>query len=110
MPITVSAPDLTITTATAPTSAVVDSPINVSWTVQNIGSVSAPGKWYDAVYIGSSPTFNASSDTFITSFSESKQSPLAAGFNLHGHRVDYLAGIGRHGQRIPHLRHQLLRR
>ena len=79
VPITLSAPDLTITTATAPTSATVGSTISVSWTVQDIGSVAAPGDWYDAVYLGSSPTFNASQDTFVTDFSESKQSPLAAG-------------------------------
>ena len=37
VPITVSAPDLTITTAAAPSSAILRSSINVSWTVQNIG-------------------------------------------------------------------------
>ena len=79
VPITVTAPDLTITTATAPSSAILSSSIKVSWTVKNIGSVTAPGDWYDAVYIGSSPTFNADNDTFVTDFSESKQSPLAAG-------------------------------
>jgi RHS repeat-associated protein len=79
VPITVSAPDLTITSATAPSSANVGATVSVSWTVKNIGSVEAPGDWYDAVYIGSSPTFDADTDTFVASFNESSQSPLAAG-------------------------------
>jgi hypothetical protein len=52
---------------------------SVSWTAENIGSVAATEDWYDAVYVGSSPTFNTTEDTYVTSFSESKQSPLAAG-------------------------------
>ena len=79
MPITIAAPDLTITTASAPSSAIVGQSISVSWTVQNVGAVEAPGDWYDAVYVGSSPTFNANTDTYVESFYEGGQSPLAAG-------------------------------
>ena len=79
VPITLSAPDLTITRATAPSSAILSSPIDVSWTVKNIGSVPVLGDWYDAVYVGSSPTFDPASDILVTSFDESARSSLAAG-------------------------------
>ena len=78
VPITVSAPDLTVTTASAPASAIVGAATSVSWTVKDIGSVAAPGDWYDAVYVGTSSIFNANSDTFVANFSENSQSPLAA--------------------------------
>ena len=84
-PIAVSAPDLTVTTASAPTSTIVGTSINVSWNVKNIGSVGAPGNWEDAVYVGASPNFDAAADTFINSFSASQQSSLAAGASYMDH-------------------------
>ena len=45
--ITLSAPDLTITTASAPSAAIEGQSINVSWTTKNIGSTAAPGDWTD---------------------------------------------------------------
>jgi len=72
-------PDLVVSAAAAPGSAIANSSINVSWTVQNIGSAAAPGTWFDSVFIGSSPTFDQTSDTVINSFDESAQSPLSAG-------------------------------
>jgi hypothetical protein len=77
--ITVSAPDLTITSAGAPSTAIEGGTIDLSWTVQNIGSVGAPGDWDDAVFIGSTPSFSPSADTLVQSFSETGHSPLAAG-------------------------------
>ncbi len=41
-PLTLSAPDLTVTTASAPPSATVGSTVGVSWTVLNQGTVEAP--------------------------------------------------------------------
>ena len=79
LPIALSAPDLTVTAASAPSSGTESQSIGVSWSVQNIGAVEAPGSWYDAIYISSSPNFDANDDTYITDFSESGQSPLAAG-------------------------------
>ena len=93
VPITVSAPDLTIKTASAPSTVTVGQSISVSWTVQNIGAVEAPGDWYDAVYVGSSPTFNASSDTYVTSFSENSQSPLAAGASYTANELISLSSV-----------------
>ena len=107
VPITVSALDLTIKTATGPSSAIEGQSIAVSWTVKNIGGVEAPGSWYDAVYIGSSPTFNASSDTYVTSFSENSQSLAGGRCQLHGQRVDQPVSRA-YRQRVPDLRHQLL--
>ncbi|HEY1685887.1 MAG TPA: CARDB domain-containing protein [Tepidisphaeraceae bacterium] len=49
--LTVSAPDLAITSHTAPTQAIIGQAYNVSWTVQNEGTVPANGPWYDNVYL-----------------------------------------------------------
>jgi hypothetical protein len=85
VPITISAPDLKLVTATAPSSAIVNSQVNVSWQVQNAGSVAALGSWYDAVYLSNTPTLNVQTATFITSFSESASSQLQAGKSYTDH-------------------------
>ena len=40
--ISLSAPDLTVTAATAPATAVLGQAVDVSWTVKNVGSTAAP--------------------------------------------------------------------
>jgi hypothetical protein len=51
IPITITSPALTLTTATAPTAAVAGDNVPVSWTVQNEGNGSATQYWEDEVYV-----------------------------------------------------------
>ena len=105
VPITVRAPDLTITTASAPLSLIEAQSIDVSWTVQNAGAVQAPADWYDAVFVGSSPTFDEGDDTFLGDFSESGRSPLAAGASYTEHESLFTPPAPT--RRVPDLRYQL---
>ncbi|AFY47683.1 CARDB domain-containing protein,putative collagen-binding protein,Calx-beta domain-containing protein,subtilase family protease [Nostoc sp. PCC 7524] len=75
--IELSAPDLVVSTATAPASGVVGEIISVSWTVRNQGAVTAFRDWQDRIYISDDETFDGS-DTFIVSQSITSQTPLAA--------------------------------
>ncbi|MFM6480849.1 MAG: CARDB domain-containing protein, partial [Microcystis panniformis] len=72
-----SASDLTITNATAPSTAVVGSNINVSWTVKNQGNGAANGNWYDYIYVSNDAILD-NSDTYITQEYIDSQTPLAA--------------------------------
>ncbi len=74
--INVSAPDLAIA-ASAPSSAVLDEPFNVSWTVTNSGSVAANASWEDAVFVSNSSTFDPQAATPLTTVDA--PSALAAG-------------------------------
>lgn len=74
--ITLSAPDLTVTNLTAPAATKPNTQIEVSWTVQNIGSVAAPANWYDYLYISDDMTFD-DNDDYIHSELINSQTPLA---------------------------------
>ncbi|BBD63171.1 YD repeat-containing protein (plasmid) [Nostoc sp. HK-01] len=80
VPITISVPDLTVTAATAPASGTLGQAINVSWTVANSGTVTAPADWTDRIYFSTDVNWN-SSDTLVYSESITSQTPLAAGTN-----------------------------
>ncbi|MCF2152305.1 M10 family metallopeptidase C-terminal domain-containing protein [Desmonostoc muscorum LEGE 12446] len=58
--ITINAPDLVITAANAPTTAVRGETISVSWTVKNQGTISALADWYDYIYISNDQFFDLS--------------------------------------------------
>ncbi|WP_198648553.1 CARDB domain-containing protein, partial [Cyanothece sp. BG0011] len=77
LPISLSAPDLIISDATAPSRGVSNQEINVSWTVTNQGEVAAPADWFDYVYLSTDDTIGGFGDIFITSESISPQTPLA---------------------------------
>jgi hypothetical protein len=77
-PIQLQSPDLKVTAATAPSSAIEGAPINVTWTVQNAGPVPAFGSWYDAVYASSSQTLDSTA-TPVADFPESH----SGGSELH---------------------------
>ena len=82
LPFTLQAPDppeLTIASATAPSSSSVGGTLNLSWTVMNSGATAATAYWYDAIYLSSDASFDAGIDTLIDSFSAADSSPLAAG-------------------------------
>jgi subtilase family serine protease len=76
--IEISATDLQVTAATAPTTATLGESIAVSWTVSNTGTTSAPADWYDAIYVSDDMVFD-SSDTFVSKRSAADNTPLAAG-------------------------------
>ncbi|HQU47058.1 MAG TPA: CARDB domain-containing protein, partial [Pirellulales bacterium] len=78
--VTLAAPDLSVTAATAPFSTIVEGgSVNVSWTVQDLSaSTPAQSSWYDSVYVSSKPTFDSSA-VLLQSFDESTHSGLAAG-------------------------------
>ncbi|MFM6439691.1 MAG: CARDB domain-containing protein, partial [Microcystis panniformis] len=77
VPIKLSAPDLTIISATAPSAAISNQNINVSWTVKNHGTVPALADWTDEVYVSNDDKWD-SSDVYISRSSESisTQTPL----------------------------------
>src|SRR5205814_349540 len=51
VPITVAAPDLAVSTVSGPSAAVLGDTVAVNWTVTNVGTVTAGGRWVDAVYL-----------------------------------------------------------
>ncbi|HQU43698.1 MAG TPA: CARDB domain-containing protein, partial [Pirellulales bacterium] len=79
VPITLTAPDLSVTAATAPSTITSGSQIAVSWTVKNL-SANAPAadNWSDSVYLSSKPTYDSSA-TFIQTFDERAHTGLAPG-------------------------------
>ncbi|WP_172970091.1 CARDB domain-containing protein, partial [Microcystis aeruginosa] len=79
VPITLTAPDLIVSNASAPATGTVGKSIEVSWTVQNQGTSAAPTDWYDRIYLSNDAIFDANADTYITQELISTQTPLAAG-------------------------------
>jgi WD40 repeat protein len=67
IPISISNPDLTITGATATDTASSQEPIQVNWTVKNIGLGTAQPSWYDAIYLSTDDAYS-SDDVYITRF------------------------------------------
>jgi subtilase family serine protease len=69
-------PELVVLAATAPETGALGGTVSVSWTVQNQGTVEAPGDWTDSVYISSDEIFD-SLDILLTNESITSQTPLA---------------------------------
>ena len=71
-PLSVGTPppaDLQVTSVSAPTNAVAGQPITVGWTVANNGNnQTSSGYWYDAIYLSTNTTYNASQSTLIGTF------------------------------------------
>ena len=78
LPIELTAPDLVVTTATAPASVVAGQSVQLSWTVANQSGVTAPGQWYDYVYL-SGDALHDPQDTYIGAFYTGNNTPLAGG-------------------------------
>ncbi len=76
--VTVGAPDLTVTAATAPAAASGGQTIDVSWTVENIGADPALATWWDYVYLSEDATLDAG-DTALAWASSAPHVPLASG-------------------------------
>ena len=78
LPISISAPNLTITDISAPDVAALSQSLSLSWTVQNDGDVPALGDWSDSVYLSDDEVFDFR-DRFVTNFNAAAQSPLVPG-------------------------------
>ncbi|MCA9310586.1 MAG: hypothetical protein KDA21_05220, partial [Phycisphaerales bacterium] len=66
--ITLSFPDLVVTSVTAPSEAPVGSDITVNWTVGNNGNVDAMGTWEDRIYLSADANFDGEGvDTLLGS-------------------------------------------
>ena len=84
LPISLTAPDvdLEITDVIAPATANEGSTINLSWTVENLGSATALTDWYDYLYLSPYPYYDPSlysSNRYLTSVSAASRTPLAGG-------------------------------
>jgi subtilase family serine protease len=91
--INLSAPNLTVSEATAPTQASLGSSIAVSWTVNNLGTTAASADWSDYIYVSSDTNLDGS-DTFVTSESITSQTPLTAGGTYNVNRNITLPSTG----------------
>ena len=79
--VTISAPELVITSAVAnPATALPNSTVAVTYTVQNQGTVPAlASSWYDWVYLSNSPTVDNSTQFLGEVYVNNSAAPLAAG-------------------------------
>ena len=97
VPITIGVPDLTVSAATAPSSGVLGGAIDVSWTVTNTSTVTAPADWSDRIYFSTDEVWNPSSDTLITSEAIATQTPLNAGLSYTVNRTITLPNVASSG-------------
>ena len=72
------APDLTVSSISAPTTAISGQPVQVSWTTANIGDAAAAGPWTDNIYVAS----DAQGDNLQLVGTYSYNGSLAAGESL----------------------------
>jgi hypothetical protein len=76
--ITITGADLTVSSVGVPSSGTFGQPIDVSWTVQNVGVGTANEAWTDGIYLSSSSTFDSSA-TLFARVPVGGNSPLDAG-------------------------------
>lgn len=79
IPITLVAPDITVTAVTVPPVVVVDEDITVSWTVQNISDIAASADWYDAIYLSRDAILDDEIDEELDDRWAGNETPLAPG-------------------------------
>jgi hypothetical protein len=83
VPITITAPDLTITKVSTPSSVPYGATVPVTWTVKNDSTLTASGYWSDYIYLSTDQTLDASDSLLYVysaySFSSGSVSPLAGG-------------------------------
>jgi subtilase family serine protease len=81
VPIHVTAPDLIVSAATAPATALSESTMTISYTVTNQGDGPALAAWRDLIYLSRSPFYDGTLDngeTLVAEFAADPQLPLAA--------------------------------
>ncbi|RYD85586.1 MAG: APHP domain-containing protein, partial [Verrucomicrobiaceae bacterium] len=77
VPITIAAPNLTVLDSVVPSSLTVGATVSLSYTVKNTGTVAAPGKWWDRIYLSADQT-PGSGDINLAEIYIDEQTPLAA--------------------------------
>jgi subtilase family serine protease len=86
--INIAAPDLVITNATAPTTAIIGENILVNWTVQNSGnSATSNPYWYDRIYVSSDLTLDAQ-DTYLGNRYNSQPLAVNGSYGVVGNSVN----------------------
>ena len=77
LPIRIEAPDLELTASVSPSSGTVNGPIQVSYTVTNVGNVAAPASWIDGIYLSADQVLGG--DMQLGDVDISLEPPLGAG-------------------------------
>ena len=90
-------PDLTITGATVPSPSGVGRPIQISWTVANVGTLAAFGFWTDEIYLSTDNIFSTG-DIWIGSYDRGNGDPLQPGTSLIRRETIQLPSIPAAGQ------------
>ena len=90
-------PDLTITGATVPSPSGVGRPIQISWTVANVGTLAAFGFWTDEIYLSTDNIFSPG-DVWIGSYDRGNGEPLQPGTSLIRRETIQLPSIPAAGQ------------
>jgi hypothetical protein len=90
-------PDLTITGATVPNPSGVGRPIQISWTVANVGTLAAFGFWTDEIYLSTDDIFSTG-DIWIGSYDRGNGDPLQPGTSLIRRETIQLPSIPAAGQ------------
>lgn len=90
-------PDLTISGATAQSPSGVGRPIQISWTVTNIGNLAAFGFWTDELYLSSDDILSAN-DIYIGNFDRGNGGQLEPGTSLIRTEMIQLPSIPAAGQ------------
>jgi subtilase family serine protease len=93
-PVTIQEPDLTVTAASTPATALLGGNITVSWTVQNTGTVAAANGWNDGIYYSDTPVFDPATAQQLDSYSEYQHAPLAPGATYADTQRVYLESTG----------------
>jgi subtilase family serine protease len=88
IPISLTGPDLAVTGASGPAEAALGQTVDVTWTVENVGSAPAANFWYDRVYLSRDRVLD-SGDVVVNYYSIG-QSPLAVGADYTGTASVYL--------------------
>lgn len=78
LPVTVVAPDLVVTAASAPTNAIDGQNITIEYTVKNQGSGPAGADWYDHFYLSNDDVYD-SSDVYQGAYYTTSETPLGVG-------------------------------
>ena len=90
VPITLQAPDITVTSATVPPTLLTDQYMDVSWTVQNVSGLPAAADWYDAIYLSRDTILNDNDDERLTDRWAGDETPLAPGASYTGTSQVYI--------------------
>ena len=96
--ISIKAPDLLVSSVIAPTTANPGDSIDVSWTVKNLGEVSATNGWYDHLFLSYDPVYD-SSDTYLTNLYNSTALALDSTYTVNRNVTLPSQGIGSPGMR-----------